>query len=341
MPDKRFFITHDAIAIADALKICGAAAPSVVPNGVIRQVASLGQNGGGGSVVFAEKPAAVTSLDEGEFALCLATEKAAAAYNGEGFVAICVNPRLGFSKLAAKLYTMRTVSLGAGIDPAAQISPDAVIHSTAIIGANASIGPRTSIGPGTVIGPGVEVGADCNIGAGVTIFCALLGASVVIKPGARLGQSGFGFVPSEHGFIPTPQLGRLVIGDQVEIGANSTVDRGALDDTSIGSGTKIDNLVQIGHNVVLGKNCIVAGTSGIAGSVKLGDNVIIGGQVGLAGHLEVGDNVQIAGGAGVMHNIPAGQKWGGLPARPVKQWFREAATVARITKQKKEAQDET
>ena len=337
MPDQRFFHHHEAISLVDALKMADAKLSATAQSNdpVLSRVAAIGDEDSSGAVVFAEKPGAVASLAGGAFGLCLATEEAAAAYDGEGLVAICTNPRLGFARIAAKLHSERSLDPEGGVHGTAKIGAGVTVHKTATIGQSASIGDRSIIGPGAVIGPGVDIGADSVIGANASVSCAVIGARANIKPGACLGQSGFGFVETAEGAVTMPQLGRLLIGADVEIGANTTVDRGALGDTKIGDGSKIDNLVQIGHNVVLGRGCIMAAQVGVSGSTVFGDGVIVGGKAGFADHLKIGDGAMIAAGSGVMHNVPAGEKWGGRPAQPMRQWFREVATLSRLAKKKK------
>jgi UDP-3-O-[3-hydroxymyristoyl] glucosamine N-acyltransferase len=224
------------------------------------------------------------------------------------------------------------------------IHPTAVIDSSAIVGEGVEIGPlvvigaRAQIGPGCRIGPlvaigeGVVLGAECRIGAGASISYSLIGARVYIYPGARLGQEGFGFDAAPSGFKTVPQLGRVIIEDDVEIGANSTVDRGSAQDTVIGAGTRLDNLVQIGHNVRVGRGCIIVAQVGISGSTTLGDHVVVGGQVGMAGHLKIGRGARIGAQAGVMADLEAGAEVVGTPAEPIKDFFRQVAFIRRLVK---------
>jgi UDP-3-O-[3-hydroxymyristoyl] glucosamine N-acyltransferase len=188
------------------------------------------------------------------------------------------------------------------------------------------------VGPHAVIGTGVEIGEDCDIGANVTIAFSLLGARVIIHPGVQIGQDGFGYTSGPKGPVKVPQLGRVLVGDDVEIGANCTIDRGMLDDTVIGRGCKFDNLVQIAHNVVMGQGCIVVAQAGIAGSCVIGDGVMIGPQVGIIDHITVGSGAQIAGQSGVSADVPAKATMMGYPAKPIRQFWREIAALARLTK---------
>ena len=181
----------------------------------------------------------------------------------------------------------------------------------------------------------LQIGRDCFIGPGVTVQYALVGNRVIIHGGAQVGQDGFGFVGGARGPERIPQIGRVIIQDDVEIGANTTVDRGAMADTVIGEGTKIDNLVQIAHNVRIGRGCIIAGHCGLSGSVTLGDFVMLGGRVGIADHISIGSFAQVAASAGLMHDIPQGERWAGSPARPMRDFFREVAAIRGLTKPRK------
>lgn len=221
------------------------------------------------------------------------------------------------------------------VDPTAHVEAGVLISVGAVVGHGVEIGAGTSIGPNTVIGPGCKIGRDCSIGPSVTVTNALIGNHVFLHPGVRIGQDGFGFVPGKARLEKMPHIGRVIIQDDVEIGANSTVDRGMLDDTVIGEGTKIDNLVQIGHNVHIGRHCVIAGLCGISGSVVIGDWVMLGGNSGIADHVSIGDGAQIAARAGVMNDVPAGQKWAGAPAQPLRDFFREVSAIRGLVKDKK------
>ena len=213
------------------------------------------------------------------------------------------------------------------VHPTARIDETATIEPGAIVGREAVVGSRTTVAAGAVVGYRVVLGSDCYIGAGATLTHAIAGNGVVVHAGARIGQDGFGFAMCAGGRVKVPQVGCVIIGDDVEIGANSTIDRGTLTDTVIGEGTKIDNLVQIAHNVVIGRHCIIVAQSGIAGSAELGDYVVMGAKSGVIGHVKVGSGAQIAGMAHVKDDVAPGARMGGTPARPFKEWAREVAAV--------------
>jgi UDP-3-O-[3-hydroxymyristoyl] glucosamine N-acyltransferase len=205
-------------------------------------------------------------------------------------------------------------------------------RARAIVGREARIGAGTTIAAGAVVGYRVFVGRNCYVGPGATVTHALIGDRVILHAGARIGQDGFGYAMSGEGHYKVPQVGRVIIGDDVEIGANSTIDRGFLMDTVIGEGTKIDNLVQIAHNVVIGCHCVIVSQSGIAGSAQLGDFVIMGAHSGVVEHVKIGDGAQIAGMAHVKDDVVAGARMGGTPARPFREWAREVAAIKQLGK---------
>jgi UDP-3-O-[3-hydroxymyristoyl] glucosamine N-acyltransferase len=215
------------------------------------------------------------------------------------------------------------------------IERDVILGANVVIGAGVEIGRNTVIGANTVIGPGVTIGRNCVIAPNCTIHCAHLGNDVVLHSGVRIGTEGFGWLGLGRQNRKIPQLGRAIIQDRVEIGANSTVDRGALGDTVIGDGTKIDNLVQIGHNCRIGRNCLIAAMSGLAGSTTLEDGVLMGGNVGTSGHLTIGAGSTVHGRAAVTKDWPAGSKLAGAPAQDIKDFWRELATMRKLSKGEK------
>ena len=216
------------------------------------------------------------------------------------------------------------------VHPTARIEAGATIEPGAVIGREAWIGSGTTIAANAVVGYRVTIGRDSYIGPGATVIHALIGNGVILHAGVRIGQDGFGFAMGAGGHLKVPQIGRVIVQDNVEIGANSAVDRGALKDTIIGEGTKIDNLVQIGHNVVIGRHCVIVGQVGIAGSAELGDFVVIGGQGGVAGHIKVGAGAQIAGASHAIENVPPRARMAGTPASTLREWTRERMAVKRL-----------
>lgn len=225
----------------------------------------------------------------------------------------------------------RTAATGSStIHPSAQIAADAVIETGAFVGEGARIESGVLIASGAVIGYRVHIGAGSYVGPGAAVMHAIVGKNVVVHAGVRIGQDGFGFAMGPQGHIKVPQIGRVIIEDDVEIGANSCIDRGALNDTVVGAGSKIDDLVMIGHNVRIGRNCIIVAQCGIAGSATLGDFVVMGAKAGIAGHVKIGSGVQIAGASHVKDDIAEGMKIGGTPAKPFREWARELAAIRRL-----------
>jgi UDP-3-O-[3-hydroxymyristoyl] glucosamine N-acyltransferase len=254
-----------------------------------------------------------------------------------GTVAIqTIEPYAAWARVAALFYPLPPVSPGvhpsAVVAPGARVDPSAEVGPLSVIEAGAEIGPGCRIGPCAVIGSGVIVGRDCRIGANASLSHAVLGARVYVYPGARIGQEGFGFASSDDGFLSIPQLGRVILEDDVEVGANTTIDRGSSQDTVIGTGSRLDNLVQIGHNVILGRYCVIVAQVGISGSTVLEDFVRVGGQAAMAGHLRIGHGAEIGAQAGVISDIAPGSKVLGSPARPKRDFFRQIAMIKRMAK---------
>jgi UDP-3-O-[3-hydroxymyristoyl] glucosamine N-acyltransferase len=246
-------------------------------------------------------------------------------------------PYVAWARVAALFHPLPPIV--AGVHPSAVIAADARIERSvevgplAVIGSRAEIGPRCRIGPCAIVGEGVVLGADCRIGAHVSLSHALLGDRVILYPGARIGQDGFGLAMADGAFLSVPQLGRVVLEDDVEIGANTTIDRGSLHDTRIGAGSRLDNLVQIGHNVRLGRGCVIVSQAGISGSTILEDHVMVAGQAGLTGHLRIGRQARIGAQAGVMSDVPEGADVVGSPAQPARDFFRHVAVLRRLVRE--------
>jgi len=245
------------------------------------------------------------------------------------------NARIAFARILPIFFPEPTNP--PGIHPSVVIATTAVIDPTASIGPHCVISDQVRIGPGCVLHGGNHVGHSCVLGAECQLFPrvvlyprTLLGERVRIHAGTVVGADGFGYVLDQGHHRKVPQVGQVVIQDDVEIGANVTIDRGALGSTIIGRGTKIDNLVQIAHNVTLGEHCLIVAQVGIAGSTKLGNYVTLGGQVGLAGHLKVGHRVAVAAQSGVMHDIPDGEKWFGYPAQPDRKTKRQVLAIQQL-----------
>ena len=302
----------------------------------------------GVSPLQAAGPSHVSFLDNRRYAGVLATTRAGAVIVHPEFLdrvptgsaaIVTTEPYAAWARVAALFHPAPAVHPGihpsAVIDPAATIDPSAEIGPLVVVGARVTIGPGVRIGPGAVIGDGVTIGADCRIGASVTLSHAILGVRVQLFPGARVGQDGFGFAQTEQGFLTVPQLGRVLIGDDVQVGANTTIDRGSAQDTVIGAGTRIDNLVQIAHNVHLGRCCVIVAMVGISGSVTFEDYVTAAGQAAFAGHVRVGRKARIGAQAGVISDVPAGADFLGSPAEPVRDFFRGVATLRKLARRPK------
>jgi UDP-3-O-[3-hydroxymyristoyl] glucosamine N-acyltransferase len=274
--------------------------------------------------------------------ICLTTERFAARAPQGVAVLVTPAPYRAFVAAAEKLYpgAMRPstlfeasgVSKSALVHPTARLEQGVTIDPAAVIGPRAEIGSGTAIAAGAVIGPQVRIGRDCTIGAGATIVHALIGDRVIIHAGARIGQDGFGYLPGPKGHGKVPQVSRVIIQDNVEIGANTTIDRGFVRDTVIGEGTKIDNLVQIAHNCEIGRHCVMAAFTGISGSVTVGDYVMMGGRVGIADNVTIGSGAMLAAGSAVLGNVPANTKWGGYPAIPAREWLKGVAVLRRLAR---------
>lgn len=304
---------------------------------LIHDVAPL-EAAGPADVTFLENRKYLDAFIQSRGGAAFVDERAAEKAPAGMALLIAREPYKAFARAAQAFYPAKPVTarrpLSSSIDVTATVPEDCDIGEHVAIEAAVRLGARCQIGANTVIAAGVELGADCRVAANVTLSHCVIGARVVLHPGVRIGQAGFGFAPDRDGPVKIPQLGRVIIGDDVDIGANTTIDRGSGHDTTIGAGTMIDNLVQIGHNVVLGRGCILAGQVGISGSTRLGDFVMAGGQAGLAGHLNIGSGARIAAKSGVMRDVPAGETVCGSPAIPITAFMKQVATLQRLARKK-------
>ncbi len=347
MADPVFFTPSREFTIGDIAEFTGAKLRDPkFASSAVRRLSSLA-DAGDGALLFVEGKKNAEGLKGIRAAGVFCTESVADSVPSGVAALITRNPHRDFSAVGRMLFPTSTRPkswLGEeGVSPAAIIHPTATIEAGATVEAGAVIGRNVAIGAGTLVAATAVIGENCRIGRdsyiapGVSVQCAFIGNRVSLHPGVRVGQDGFGYVPGPAGLEKVPQLGRVIIQDDVEIGANTTVDRGGLNDTIIGEGTKIDNLVQIAHNVRIGRFCLIAAHCGVSGSCVIGDQTMLGGRVGLADHLVIGSRVQIAAASGVMNDIPDGEKWGGIPARPIKQWFRDIANIRSIGQARKES----
>ncbi len=339
MADPRFYKNKGPFSLGEVCARAGASLPDGANSqSIIADVASL-SSAGSHHLTFFTGPAASDQFTQSRAGFCFVSRSNIGQYPSNGMTLLAVDSVLhAFAEVAELFYPDHhqvawTQSLA--IEPSARIGANANLGPGVVIGADAEIGDNVRIGPNTVIGRGVAIGRNCEIGANVTITHSYIGDEVLILPGAQIGQPGFGFASDKRGHKKIPQLGRVIIQDRVEIGSCTTVDRGALGDTVIGEGTKIDNLVQIGHNNRLGRHDMIVGQVGISGSCELGDFVVLGGQVGLADHVRIGHGARFAARAGVPPGEYDGQDWGGAPPVPVREWRRQLAAVALLAKRRK------
>ena len=342
MDELMFFRRALTPTLAEIVEWTGAKTlPGADLTATIKGVAPLDQ-GRKGDLVFLDNPKYAAQLAGTEASACLVQERYADRVPGHVVALIAREPYRACALVTARLFPTAArpqslfdahgVSPGASLHPLARLEADVVVDPGAVIGPRAEIGAGAVIGANAVIGPDVRIGRNSCVGAGATVSNALIGDRVIIHPGVRIGQDGFGFAMGAGGHLKVPQIGRVVIQDDVEIGANSTIDRGANRDTIIGEGTKIDNLVQIAHNVVIGRHCVIVSQVGISGSTELGDYVVVGGQAGVTGHLRIGMGAQIGAQSGVMADVPPGAKMGGSPAKNAREWLKGVATLDRLVK---------
>jgi UDP-3-O-[3-hydroxymyristoyl] glucosamine N-acyltransferase len=340
MPE--FFPIKRELTIAEIVALTRAdPRPNVPLDRSIANIAPL-DTARASDVSFLDSPKYVGELADTRAGACLLAPRFVAAAPERLAVLVTPEPYRAFVIVARTLFpdALRPSSMfatnghaaGAHVHPSARLEAGVTVDPLAVIGPGAEIGSGTLIAAGAVIGPRVAIGRDCAVGANASVLHALIGDRVIIHPGARIGQDGFGYLPSAQGHLKIPQSRRVIIQDDVEIGANVTIDRGSTRDTTIGEGTKIDNLVQIAHNVTIGRHCLIAGQVGISGSAQVGDFVMLGGKVGIADHVTIGSGARLGAQSGVMADVPPGARWIGSPAQPVRDFMKGVAVLRRLAR---------
>lgn len=340
MADPRFFTVAGPLSLKAVAEMTGAEiGAGADPGRKLRDVAPL-ESAGPDDVAFLDNRKYLGAFEASRAGAVFVHPSLAPRAPKGTAVLLTEQPYRAYALAAQAFYPEPRAEPGlhatAVIDSSARLGEGATVGPHVVIEAGVEIGRRCRLGAGSVIGRGSVLGDDVKVGTCVTVSHAIIGSRVTLYPGVRIGQDGFGFAPTASGVVKVPQLGRVLIEDDVEIGANTTIDRGAGPDTVIGAGTMIDNLVQIGHNVQIGRGCILVSQVGISGSTKLGDHVMIGGQGGLIGHLVIGSGARIAAQSGVMRDVPPGVTVSGAPAVPLKEHFRQIAVLQRLAKGKGE-----
>ena len=340
MADPRFFTRAGPFKIGELALQIGAQMPDGADSGLLINDIEDIVTASGDSLCFVADKKYFPQLAETRAAAVLLGKAHLGACPPHIIALACEDPYAGMARAAKAIYPDAAharpmpgqIQAGApGIHPTAKIGENCEIASSATIGANAEIGDNTHLAAHVVIGEGVALGRDCTLGAGAVVGYSLVGDRVIIHSGSRIGQCGFGFVPGKA-HLKMPQLGRVIIQSDVEMGANCTIDRGTLGDTIIGEGSKLDNLVHLAHNVVLGRHVFMAGQSGIAGGTHIGDYCQVGGQAGIYGHLTLGAHVVVGAKSSVTRSFPDNTQLMGIPARPAREFLRETAILKRLAK---------
>ena len=347
MVDNRFFSKCASVTVGEIAALTGAVptsatGASIDNNRSFSNIAPL-DKATADDISFLDNVKYVQGFMQSAAGACFVRPKYVAQAPADMVLLVTEEPYYAYALTARKLYPEPSFTPGisplAIISKSAAIGKDVRIDSGVVIGENVQIGDGCWIGANTGIDNGVQIGNSCRIGANCTLSHTIIGNRVITHRGVHIGQDGFGFAPSRKGVVKVPQIGRVLIGDDVDIGSGTCIDRGAGPDTVIGMGTKIDNLVQVGHNVQIGRFCFIAAQVGIAGSTQVGDGVMLGGQVGISGHVHIHDGAKIAAQSGVMTDVPAGATYGGAPALPARDWHRQTVAIAKLSKRGKDTDD--
>jgi UDP-3-O-[3-hydroxymyristoyl] glucosamine N-acyltransferase len=345
MEHPGFFERAGPYTLSEVAQAAGAELPvGADPAMMIEDVRPLSE-AGRANISFIDNKKYLPQLDATAAGACLVAPSLAGRIPAGTVGLVTQQPYHGFARALALFYPsalhpMVSTPGAAPVDPTARLEEGVLVEPGAVVGRDAQIGSGTRIAAGAVVGARVTIGRNCYIGPLATVTHALVGDRVIIHSGVRIGQDGFGFAMGPGGHLKVPQIGRVIIQDDVEIGANTTIDRGALKDTMIGEGTKIDNLCQIGHNVVVGRHCVIVAMCGISGSTELGDYVVMGGQSGTVGHIKIGTGAQVGGASHPAHDVPAGARYFGTPAKPLRESAREQALLKRLAARDKGGADD-
>lgn len=341
MTDSRFHKQHDTISLAKIYELLSVSLPIGADKDRLFTNVSTLKDGDSSSIALYHNTKYRAEASTTRVGLCITNDTSAAHVAKGVIILIHPKPQRAYALIAQHLYPAPTAE--SFIHPTAFIAPTAVLGEGCSIGAYVVIGEHVELGAGiaieshTVINDNVKIGKNGRIASHVTISHSIIGDRVMIKPGTHIGQQGFGFHMDEAGHFDVPQLGIVIIGNDVQIGSNACIDRGSLDNTIIGNGVRIDNLVQIAHNVYIGDQSVIVAQAGIAGSSHLGRFVIVAGQVGIAGHLNIGNGVKIAAQSGLMRDVADGDTVAGSPAVPVRDWHKQTIALQRLIREKKYA----
>ncbi len=339
MTNPNFFVSAPPLSLSQIAEKTGSSLKKGANAGLLVDSASPIEAAASGSISFLDNVKYIDYLVSTSASAVFCSQKHSEMAPDHLSVLIHANPYQAYAQTLRLLYPTHlrpspitgetAISAGAHICKGVKYEENVIIEAGCVIGENVAIGAGSHILAGAVIGSNVQIGRNCTVGAGAIVIHSLLGNGVIIHNGACIGQDGFGYVMGPGGHMKIPQVGRVIIQDDVEIGANTTIDRGANRDTIIGEGSKIDNLVQIAHNVVLGRHCVIIGQVGISGSTTLGDFVVVAGQSGIVGHVNIGMGAQIGGGSRVHRDVDAGEKVMGYPSIPADLWMRQTAKISR------------